>query len=172
MAANRQLRLFVGSRTERENERALAQGYNSPASASRFARSLFWDDIRAMGEDANLPAREFRRDGALRKAAYRWWLEDGGSRKRDAYTRVSVEQASGLTAQRARNGAWKYKRTGPPMAGYRKPLSSAANETLILARRRTSSMRFAIGDTQAHLPSYFRQLSKAGFTPKRKRRNL
>lgn len=156
--AERQLRLFVDPEYERKRNRLARLGYSSPKSADRFSHSLFWDEIRLEGEKIGLPARMFARDGDLRRAAYGWWVEDKGDRLRDAYIRQPISVRSGIV-----DG----KRVKPPMRGYRKRVSSSANRTLILLGKRTPSMRFAVGDTQAHIPSYFRQLQRAKVKPQK-----
>lgn len=162
MAGRReQLRLFVTPKYEAEKNRAIAQGYSSPKSADRFAQTEFWREIRREAERSGLPASWLTRSGKVRIAAYKWWVEDGGDAKRNAYMRRPIETRSGIV---------RGKRAKPPMPGYRKPVKSAANETLKLVGLRTGSMRFAVGDTQAHLPSYLRQLKAAKIPPRKGKR--
>lgn len=168
MAAQRQLRLFVSPAYERRAARARRLGYSSPNSATRFGKSLMWDEIRLEAEKLGLPKEWLGFDGRLRRAAYRWWAEDGGDAKRDKYIRQSPEKRSGIRVWRDRKGEWRHKRVAPAMPGYRHPVASGANETLVLLQKRTQTMRFAVGDTQAHLPSYFRQLHRATVQARKK----
>lgn len=143
MARREQLRLFISPRGEREKARLQRLGYSSSSSAGRFALSLLWSEVRQAAEEIGISPSRLARAGDVRIAAYHWWTEDKGDSLRQAYLRAPDKDR-------------------PQMRGYRKPVRSAANTVLIVLERRTASMRFQVGDTQKHLPSYFKQLNREG----------
>jgi hypothetical protein len=124
--------------------KAKRQGYTSPASASRFARTKFWREIREEYEQLEGFHGTFalERGGSLRRNAYQWWREDPQA-KLERYLEPNKKRYA---------------------------VGSAASKTLQILELRTPSMRFAVGDTQQHIKSYIRQIEAAGYTFKKRSR--